>query len=124
MSSTTNLTLELLQIGATLVLTGASMEIANPLACILVILVQSLPDSSSIALPPADRPVKTWICQFIPCHLKMYPESFIIYIILHTTCCLGRCVSENRTHTSKIVSRKCIPLSVGLAIMGLLPIKV
>lgn len=30
---------------ATLVLTGASMEIANPLACILVILVQSLPDS-------------------------------------------------------------------------------
>ena len=46
---------------------------------------------SNITVPLSNRPVETWICQFIPCHVWMYAESFV----LSSTCCLVRRVSRS-----------------------------
>ena len=47
--------------------------------------------ASSTTVLLADRPVKTLICQFIPRHVWIYAESFV----LRPTSCLRRCVSGN-----------------------------
>ena len=33
---------------------------------------------SSTIVPLADQPVETWICQFIPCKLCIFAESFVL----------------------------------------------
>ena len=33
----------------------------------------------STTLPLADKHVETWIFQFIPRHVRMYVESFVLY---------------------------------------------
>ena len=51
----------------------------------------SASDVSCATVPLADRPVETWISQFIPHQAWMYAESFV----LHPTSSFSQCISGN-----------------------------
>ena len=57
---------------------------------------------SSTTVPLADKPIEMWICYFIPRHVQMYAESFV----LRPTCRLGRRVSGNHTRLHPIFKER------------------
>ena len=73
----------------------------------------------------ADRPVETWICQFIQRHVWIYDESLIVdFVPISVSVDVFLRTRRARAQNSKSVSRKCLTLSARSATTGPQPVKV